>query len=323
MPSKISMFPILSSSMIDEIGLKFNDYEFFFSLKEEEFLLANEKLNKSDQTGRVIDKNGVWNSKNNNLIIRRKFTIDNSNMLFGEKGIICKDAILGIALSWSCSGCKHRDSIPVGEIKYDSKNIKQKVFYIDYEFKKSFLKGSLELRVVLYIKSKGTPKKEEEHLANEEGCILGELDKYLVEVDGVGSLFPIYEINEPNKPLWKISLEWEDPTYSSFSDSVAIYINKNHKSYKYLDKSKKTFNSELLKEIMTRTMLILIMKVKESAYWEATINGEDLEVGSVSQLIYYFITTLKWDISSIESLSDSIEDFFEKRICINEDKGIN
>lgn len=311
MSSKLSMFPVLSNLMLEKVYPQLEEYNFFYSIYGKEHLLLNERIGKY---GTIRDKEGVWNSINNNLIIKINFTLKNLNILFGENGIICNDSILGIALLWSCHRSKMRGAIPIGEI---INGVKEKKFYLTHEFKKGVLKGSLNLKIVFYLKKEGIPQNEEYHLANESGCILGQLDEYEVLIEGKGSLFPIYEINEVNEPLWKLSLEWEDPTYSNFSDSVAIYINKKHKGYKYLDKTKKTFNEELLKEIMTRSMIIMIMKVKESAYWESTINGQELERGSVSQLIYYFITTLKWDISSIELLSDSISLFFEERIDIN------
>ena len=153
-------------------------------------------------------------------------------------------------------------------------------------------------------------------MANQYGCILGELDsKFVIRLDGVGSVFPVYEIHEPGQPLWYVKCDWDDPTYDLFSDCVAININTAHKNYKYLDKTKRTFDEQLLKEIMASALGVIITKLKEQEnYWDVTTIGEDLQSGSVSEAINYFINTLEWDVSGPESLSLSIRKFFDQRM---------
>ena len=146
--------------------------------------------------------------------------------------------------------------------------------------------------------------------------ILGELEgKFVIRLDGVGSVFPVYEIHEPGQPLWYVKCDWDDPTYDLFSDCVAININTAHKNYKYLDKTKRTFDEQLLKEIMASALGVIITKLKEQEnYWDVTTIGEDLQSGSVSEAINYFINTLEWDVSGPESLSLSIRKFFDQRM---------
>mgnify|MGYP000754980168 FL=1 len=125
----------------------------------------------------------------------------------------------------------------------------------------------------------------------------------------------MYEIHEPGQPLWYVKCDWIDPTYDLFSDSVSIYINTAHKNYKYLDKTKRTFDEQLLKEIMASALGVIITKLKEQEnYWDATTSGEDLQNGSVSEAIHYFIDTLEWDVSGPEAMSLSIRKFFDQRI---------
>lgn len=92
-------------------------------------------------------------------------------------------------------------------------------------------------------------------------------------------------------------------------------VNTAHKNYKYLDKTKRTFDEQLLKEIMASALGVIVTKLKEQEdYWDATTSGEDLQNGSVSEAIHYFIDTLEWDVSGPEAMSLSIRKFFDQRI---------
>ncbi len=186
---------------------------------------------------------------------------------------------------------------------------------MNYEFSEAQLRGNVEFTTIIYLKSAGTPLYNEEHLANEYGCILGELDKFIIKLDGSGSVFPMYEVNEPSQPLWYVKCDWDDPTYEQFSECVSIYFNTAHKNYKYLDKKKRTFDEQLLKEIMASALVIVITKLKEQEnYWDVTTTGDELQNGSVSAAVNHFINTLEWDVSTPESMSLSIRKFFDQRM---------
>ena len=135
-------------------------------------------------------------------------------------------------------------------------------------------------------------------------------NKITVRLDGIGSEFPIYEINNPTLTLWYIECNWKDPTYDQFIECISIYFNKGHKNYKFLEK-----DNQLLNEIMASALFLLITKLKsQEDYWDATMEGYDLLEGSVSAAVNYFIKTLGWKVDSPEALSISIRDFFDKRM---------
>ena len=68
-------------------------------------------------------------------------------------------------------------------------------------------------------------------------------------------------------------------------------------------------------EIMASALTIIITELKQDTnYWEDTVNGNNLQRGSVSEAVYYFITTHRWDVTSTESLSISIHKFFDQRV---------
>lgn len=312
MGAYISLFPIITDELLSKIRLQTSEYNFYYIRDEEEYSLISEEEDGGNINYKIIDNNGIWTPDDYNLCIRRSYSLRTYQCMFGENGIACRNAVLGLALMWTSADSRQRGVVEIGEIKNTSADLKME---LNYEFFKAQLRGSVELTTIIYIKKSGTPLWGEEHLANAYGCILGELDKCIIELDGTGSVFPMYEINEPGQPLWYVKCDWDDPTYDQFTECVSIYINRAHKNYKYLDKTKRTFDGQLLKEIMASAISIIILKLKEQKdYWDATTTGDNLQSGSVSDAVNYFISTLEWDVSSPELISLSIRKFFDQRM---------
>lgn len=305
MAAKISLFPTLTEELKSKVRIQTSDFNFYYTKNDDEFLLQSEEINNNPTERKIVDKKGVWTPDNNNLCIRRKYSFKTYQCLFGQDGIACSNAIIGVALRWTSSDSKQRGVIEIGSL-FNSTDDKE--FILDYEFPTSQLRGMLELSSIVYLKRPGTPLWEEEHLSNTCGCILGELDRMEVRLDGIGSEFPVYETNNPFQPLWYIDCKWVDPTYDQFIECVSIYLNKGHKNYKYLEK-----DEQLIKEIMASAIFLLITKLKsQKEDWDATMEGYGLRDGSVSAAVNYFIKTLGWNASTPESLSFSIRNFFDK-----------
>lgn len=313
MAANISLFPVITDDLLGKTRFQASPYQLYYVRDDQEYVLRTEEVDSSTIVHKVIDDEGIWSPDDYQLCIRRKYSIRTYQCLFGPNGIACNNAKLGIALMWTSPDSKQRGVIPIGEIENFQRDLE---FELNYEFSEAQLRGSVEFSTIIYLKEAGTPLWGEEHLANQYGCILGELDnKFVIRLDGNGSVFPMYEIHEPGQPLWYVKCDWIDPTYDLFSDSVSIYINTAHKNYKYLDKTKRTFDEQLLKEIMASALGVIITKLKEQEdYWDATTSGEDLQNGSVSEAIHYFIDTLEWDVSGPEAMSLSIRKFFDQRI---------
>lgn len=315
MSINFSFFPTLTEDLLGKIRFQPKPYEFYFENGTDVVSLNKEQLEGSEKYYTLSDENGIWNLDDYNLILRREYNLKSFSNLFGVEGIACRNAELGLAIMWTSKLSNMRGVIDVGGIKNTSNNEWVKLS-VEEKFDVAMLRGEINLKSVIYIRESGNPSAKEEFLANDKGYILGTLDEETIVLDGNGSMFPIYEINDTNKPLWYIKCDWEDPTTDSLTDTVAIYLNRAHKSYiKYLDQRKKMyFNQQLLKEIMGSALMIIILKLKESDYWNQTINGECLEKGSVSEAIYYFINVHKWDVSSPERLSITIREFLDDRM---------
>ncbi|MFT5874840.1 MAG: hypothetical protein ACI8WT_003819 [Clostridium sp.] len=260
----------------------------------------------------IKDSIGIWNPDEYNLIINRQYKFNNYNIIFGEKGIACSDSMIGIAVVWTSADSKQRGIIEVGEINNTNEELH---FSMEYFFDKAQLRGDIEFTTILYIKNTGNPLRNEQHLANSCGCIVGEIDKFYLRLDGTGSIFPIYEINDLYKPLWYLNCEWEDPRYDDFVECVSIYINSGHKNYKYLDKTRRTYDEQLLKEIMASALTIVITKLRSETFWDSIAGGTaEFEDGSIAQAVSYFIKTLGWNVTKPELLSYSIRKFFDERM---------
>lgn len=312
MAANISLFPLINDDLLRKIRYQTSPYELYYIRDEQEFSLRAEVVEDSVMVHKVVDDEGVWSPNDYNLCIRRRYSLRTYQCLFGENGIACRNATLGLALVWTSSDSKQRGVIPIGEIVNSSRDLD---LVLNQEFAEAQLRGVVEFTTNIYIKSAGTPLWSEEHLANDYGCLLGELDKFIIKLDGIGSVFPMYEISEPGQPLWYVKCEWDDPTFDQFSECVSININTAHKNYKYLDKTKRTFDDQLLKEIMASALILIITKLREQEnYWDATTTGDDLHSGSVSEAIFYFINSLEWDVSTPETLSLSIRKFFDQRM---------
>lgn len=313
MAANISLFPIITEELLNKMRFQASPYELYYIRSDQEYILRAEEVDSSTIVHKIIDDEGIWSPDDYQLCVRRKYSIRTYQCLFGVNGIACNNAKLGIALMWTSFDSKQRGVIPIGIIENSQRDLDLE---LNYEFGEAQLRGDVEFSTIIYIKEAGTPLWGEEHLANQYGCVLGELEnKFVIRLDGVGSVFPIYEISEPGQPLWYVKCDWDDPTYDLFSDCIAININTAHKKYKYLDKTKRTFDEQLLKEILASALEIIITKLKEQEnYWDVTTIGEDLQSGSVSEAINYFINTLEWDVSGPEAMSLSIRKFFDQRM---------
>jgi hypothetical protein len=260
----------------------------------------------------IKDENGKWTQEDNNLCFRRKYCLRTFHSLFGEDGIACKNARLGLAVQWTSHASCQRGVIRIGEFSSNDQIMEAEV---EYRFMKAQLRGLVNLTTIVYLAEAGTPEPGEEHLVNIDGYILGELDSYIVKLDGRSSAFPIYEIPNPGQPLWYIECNWDDPTCDALSECVSIFLNTAHKNYAYIDRNQKTFDSQLLCEIMASAITLIIEKVRlDSGYWDQIMRGEDLELGSVGQAVYYFKSALDWDMSDAEKISLCARKYFDKKV---------
>lgn len=308
MSKDLALFPTLSEELKQKIQFHEAPYDFFYQDGGRRELKRNDS--DDSKTFSLFEENGPWNVDEYNFGFSRTYSIKFHHFLFGENGIACKNSVLGIAIIWTSPESKQRGVITAdGEIKSTDSSTR---ITINHMFAKAQLRGCVNLQTVLYIKTKGSPNKDEKHLANTSGLILGELDNENLLLDGNGSSFPVIITQEPNQPLWWVKCDWEDPTSDLFSESVAIYLNEKHKSYTFIDRKSAKYNPQMVQEIFSQALLIIITKLKQNEdYWNDTINENHLGTGSVSEAIAYFSNALDWNLQTVENTSLSIRKFFE------------
>lgn len=308
MSRDFTLFPTLSEDLKQKFRFQETQYSFYYDDGVRHGLEC--KDSGSPNTFSLFEENGHWNVDEHNFGFSRSYKVRFQNCLFGRDGIVCQNAELGIAIVWTSADSKQRGVIPAeGSIKFSNDSTE---IIIEHLFDKAQLRGCVSLQTVLYIKKPGTPFDDEGHLANTYGFILGELCSETLLLDGDGSEFPILITKDPGQPLWWVKCEWDDPTKDLFAESVLIVLNEAHKDFIFIDNKSPNYNQAMAKEIFSQALLIIITKLKQDeAYWNDTINGNDLGPGSVSEAIAYFVNALNWDLQSVENTSLSIRKFFE------------
>lgn len=263
---------------------------------------------------------GVWNADKNDLIIRRTIALKNYRNIFGTEGLACKTARLGLSVVWTSTDSRQRGARPIMDFGLSEEQLIAKQDHtfiegeINLEFSAAKIRGEINFSVVLYIAKSGIPETDEIHLANEEGFVLGTLDNFTLRIDGNGSLFPVFEVYEKDKPLWYVRCDWTDPASDMFSDCVSININTAHKNYKHIDRKQNTFCSQLLVEVMSSALCCVIEKLRSEKYLDQILGDDEMDPGSVGEAVRYFADTLNWDFTAPDRLSLSTRKFFDGRV---------
>lgn len=313
MSNTVMMFPSLTDELLKKIRFQKQKYSFFYTDEDgKEHVLIDEPVEAYSSVYCIKDDDGIWTPDGYNLGFKRRYCLRTFQCLFGEAGIACRDAKLGLAIVWTSSESRQRGVISAGTFAMEDKILDIEVEKI---FERGELRGEVDFTTVLYLAQNGHPSENEKHFANTSGYILGELEKYTIKLDGNNSVFPVFEVSEPGQPLWYVKCEWIDPTEDSFADCVSVNLNTAHRNYKYIDRARKTFMASFLAEIMASAIGIIIEKVRsQTGYWDQIMDNDDLVEGSVGQAIFYFADTLEWDLSSPESVSLCARKFFDQRI---------
>lgn len=309
-----ALFPMLTEELAARIRYQGADFDFSYSEGYDDQPLQADIMEGggSLSTYSLIDPRGRWTPELFDWKFSRAIRLMTPSFLFGPKGIAPRNATLGLAIKWISSTSKQRGTIKIGTFASSYGDKLQ--FEASGGFKPMQLRGRVELTTVLYIAEPAkNVSKEESHLANAPGTVLGELEKVCIVLDGEGSMFPIVEVSEPVQPLWYVHCDWNNPLEDSFAENVRLSLNRAHKSYAHLDQNSPQYDDRLMREIMASALTIIITKLKQDgAYWNDIENGQNLEHGSVGEAVYYFVNTLGWQTATPEALSVSIRKYLDK-----------
>ncbi|GAB2553098.1 hypothetical protein [Gracilibacillus alcaliphilus] len=302
----------LDTDLINKIGYAYGDKEFSFYYDGEKVTLENNEEDFNDEINKqefVFSFDSQWNPSIHNLIINYSFIINNPNFLFGSNALTHEDNSLGIALLWKSRDSRHTSLKRIGTIDNSTSS---QVFNINIDFDPGIFRGTVEFNIVIYLAS--AYNKSNLLQNNEEGALLGTLEKFLIHLDGDGAEFPMQEFNDKEGPLWKTEIYISDPFMDLFNtDNFCLYINKAHKRYKELGIGKKINFSRLLIEIISSSFEQLIYTLKSNGMLDEILEKES-DPGTIANVIKYYFEEYEWDASDTSKLSSTIRESFESRV---------
>lgn len=293
-------YPTLNDELIEAAGISLSAYEFGYSIEDKEIRL----LGKGKSVVKFDDE--TWKAERDGLRIRRSIVIEYPEALFGRTGIVCEEAELGICIIWVNRTLRQMGTIlPNNEYKSGA----SKVYEFDYTFAPGTIKGDLSLEMQLYIKKSAVNVlPDEKSLMNDEGVTVGILDEINLDFGNIYMEFPIAEVNNKKLPMWWLEMsDWSEPQKDLFDeDNLCIYLNTAYESCPKMGETIK--NMDVLIDIITTSYVMLFKRVEECGCLSATVNDVNLEVGSISKMLYYFKGSCKNDIdfSSEERMHKSI-----------------
>lgn len=317
MDNQFNLFPLLDDSLKSRAEITMDESEFSYTDDNEDFTLELKEKNENgtSYTGYLRDQRCVWYPETHNLKVKISGSIKNPSLLFGPEGIVCHDAHIGIGIQWISTKTDHRGIVRCKDMKSSDRECN---FNTLIKFDKNFVKGSIQLNTILYLKKEGNPDENERHLNNISGTILGVIESCEVFVDGNGSIFPVSTVNKPGEPLWWVYYDTSaDPMTDSFEEeNVELIMNSAHPNFSLLKIDSSMKESVFLVEILSAAMVIIIDSAKEAlgSEWESMIDSKDFSTGSIAEALYYFKNKLMWDFSDPSALSLSIHDYFDKNL---------
>lgn len=303
-------FPMATEQLLQDAGLICERYD--FSYKVDGFY--HSLKSKGKNTIKLEDQLESWKIETDGLRISRRIIVEYPRLLYGPKGVACENSELGICIIWNNKYLTQMGCIKPSTVNHSDGKA---TYFFLHDFLPGEIKGDLVLDTVLYIKNKADKiMADEGHLINEAGVTVGEIDSVILDFDSIYMEFPVKEIKEKDYPLWWLELtQWEDPTQDTFTeDHVCLYLNSY---YDYCPKVGESIkNIELLIEIITTSYLMIFQKIEGMNLLSRTIDGIDLEPGSISLIMNYFYSgsdpVLRFE--SIDTLHKTIHDNVERML---------
>lgn len=291
-------YPTLTKELLERAGFLVSSFDFSYFYDEEYRGLRQ----KGKSAVKLEDSWESWKIESDGLRLKREITVEYPEILYGEMGIACNGAVLGICIIWTNKTLTQMGTI-LSASELNSGATCHIVF--EHDFNPGEIQGDLELQTVLYIKK---PAKEiqpdEELLMNDSGVIVGVLDVCKLDFGSIYMDFPIQEVNSKQQPLWWLEIgDWVDPRQDLFNeDNLCLYLNSAYDCSPKVGESIK--NEDVLIEIITTAYTMIFQKIMDMECLSQTVNDVDLEPGSISKIMFYFWSgcDTSIDTSSVERM---------------------
>ncbi len=285
---ELFFYPTLNEINAKDYGIEIG--EFIFSY--------NGVMLNVDETGVLRNPTEkTWLVQNNGMTINASIRLRTPDKLYGKGGVACSGAKIGFYAIWSNPSTMQSDSCTLESV--DGVN-----FELNHYFTPETIKGTLNITLHAFVDSPAeNVLAGEGFLMNDRGVSIGIVASKSVLLNDDHLSFPILKVKEDNKPLWWVTLEWEDPKVERFDNCVTVFLNKKFKTY---PKSGK--DAEFLCTIIASVYFLIIKKlrVNDDEMMRSIFNGSDeFEEFSVCSVISHFCGMLHYmDFDKMKKLND-------------------
>lgn len=287
-------YPVLSGKLFRQIGYTLGQVDYSYTDNQGRHSLKATSGPGSSTSTSVIqldDDRNIWHPDTSGLDILIEGQIANPSFLFGKNGLLPSDgSSLGLALIWTDREAQIRGSRKITSLSSASSE--------DFEFSErihfdpGMLRGTLTLRIVLYVEKTGYSSRA----SAPEGTTVGVLDEIKVIIEGSGSIFPISEISTPGDPLWYVETYFDDPNEDEFNaENIQIVLNTAHPLYPELQSDSNGL-SPLMSEVLASAIYTLVMDVISREEGSEIIRNapEQARTGSIASILHYMAVSGRW-----------------------------
>ncbi|MDY4083232.1 MAG: hypothetical protein SOY25_03105 [Eubacteriales bacterium] len=285
---ELYFYPTLNETIAKDFGIEVEDFVFSY----------NDMTLKVDETGVLRNPaEKTWLVQNNGMIMRTSIRLKTPEKLYGKDGVACSGAKIGFYAIWSNPSTMQSDSRLLDSID----GVK---FELSQYFAPEMVKGTLNVTIHAFVASPAeTVPEEESFLMNDIGVSIGIVASKSVLLNDEHLSFPIIKVKDDNKPLWWVTLDWEDPKVERFDNCVTVFLNKKFKTY---PKSGK--DAEFLCTILASVYFLIIKKLRinDDEVMRSIFNGsDDFEEFSVCDVMSHFCGMLQYlDFEGMKKLND-------------------
>ena len=309
-------YPKLTEELAYRAGLEPSNYELCYKAEGSWHALEYEGRKTKE---RLTDPDGMLDASLDTILVEKKLFIDYPGELFGPNGIAPDGAELSACILWSCPKLSTAGVIEPSRV-IENETV---LCSFSHEFEPGEIDGELVLDLQLYLMEPADFLGEgEAWLQNESGVLLGSIEgqrHYFLDDEYMD--FPISEVDEPGKPLWRmVFYDWEDPREDPFSEeSFELLLNRAHPDCPAIAAAGVN-NMAMLAELLATAYLLIFERVRSfegGSAWKDTMNATNCSKGSISSVLNWFSKGLpdrEFDWSTSEGMLYDIKSIVEAKL---------
>ena len=313
--NRISFFNRLEDTdLLRKIKFSATPYEASYEFKDQKVELSLKPDDYDLRKFNVSDEKALWNISKDGLFLRRTIQIKHPELLFDDSGITDRNSILGIAAVCVSTESDRLEVFGICELNSENDAVNMP---FKFELSPGKYRGNVIIKTILYLVENN---EEQSRFPKQSGTVLGSLDEFHMILSDDRQLFPVYEVSEPDSPLWWAVCNWSDIEEDAFvSENIAVVFNNSHPMYKYIEYTSvnKDFNKGYLAEIMSSAIQVIIEKMKESVEeWDRIVSNATFREGTIAFMIKYMKDTFEWDLSSPELTAKTVRAHIYSRMML-------